>query len=213
MSGIRFIVTDAHAEPYAMAPTLMLRLRAEAGDGPVHAAIVRADLHIDAGARTYSVVEGERLVELFGTRDRWAETVRPLFWTQISFALPAFSGSREIDVPLACTYDFDVASAKYFHALEDGRIPLRLLFSGSVFTAVHGAFQVRPIPWDTEASFRLPVATWRDVMDRHFHDTTWIRLRRESFDALYRFRTDRALPSWDAVIEALCEETRPREAV
>lgn len=213
MNGIQFIVTDAHAEPHAMAPTLTLRLRADAGDAPVHAAIVRVDVHIDTGARSYSVAEGERLVELFGTRDRWTETVRPLFWTQVSFALPAFSRSREIDLPVACTYDFDVAAAKYFHALEDGRIPLRLLFSGSVFTAVHGAFQVRPIPWDTEASFRLPVATWRDVMARHFHDTTWIRLHRESFDALYRFRTDRALPNWDAAVDLLCADPHPREAV
>jgi hypothetical protein len=103
MSGIQFVVTDAHAEPHAMAPTLMLRLRADAGDAPVHAAIVRADVHIDAGARSYSVAEGERLVDLFGTRDRWAETVRPLLWTQISFAIPAFNHARELDVPLAST--------------------------------------------------------------------------------------------------------------
>lgn len=213
MSDVVFSVTGARVEPHAMAPTLVLRLHVTAaGAGTVHAAIVRCDLHIDVRRRRYSTAEGDRLVELFGTRERWGETMRPLFWTQVSFALPAFTGRLDFDLPVACTYDFEVASAKYFHALDTGEIPLQLLFSGSIFFVHAGAFQVKPLPWDTEADFRLPVGTWREVMSRHFHDTTWIRLRRESFDALYRFRTERALPSWEATVEALCPRSGPPEA-
>ncbi|HVC82418.1 MAG TPA: DUF6084 family protein [Chloroflexota bacterium] len=29
-----------------------------------------------------------------------------------------------VEVPIACTYDLKVAGTKYFHALEDGEIPL-----------------------------------------------------------------------------------------
>ncbi|HEY7790353.1 MAG TPA: DUF6084 family protein [Vicinamibacterales bacterium] len=214
MNDLAFTVTEARVEPHAMSPTLVLRLQVASGLGSaVHAAIVRSDLHLDVARRQYTAGEGERLVEVFGARERWADTMRPLFWTQLSFALPSFTGRMDFDLPVPCTYDFEVASAKYFHALDDGIVPIRLMFSGSVFTVTNGVFQVRPIPWDIETSFRLPVATWRDVMQRHFFDTTWIRLRRESFDALYRFRAEHALPSWESVIDALCAPTAPREAV
>ena len=45
-------------------------------------------------------------------------------------ASPARSRST---LPVPLTYDFEVATAKYFHGLEDGEIPLLLLFSGTIF--------------------------------------------------------------------------------
>ena len=46
-----------------------------------------------------------------------------------------FTGATEIDLPVACTYDFEVAAAKYFHSLDGGEIPIVLLFSGTVFAS------------------------------------------------------------------------------
>ena len=37
---------------------------------------------------------------------------------------PASPASTEVDLPVTCTYDFEVAAAKYLHALDDGEIPL-----------------------------------------------------------------------------------------
>ena len=31
-----------------------------------------------------------------------------------------FTGGTQVDLPLECTYDFEVTAAKYFHALRDG---------------------------------------------------------------------------------------------
>ena len=56
------------------------------------------------------------------------------------------------------TFDFNVASTKYFDGLNGGDIPLLMLFSGTIFYASQeNALQVAPISWELEArdtSFR-----------------------------------------------------------
>ena len=56
-----------------------------------------------------------------------------MLWTHASVVVPPFTGETTAEVPVSCTYDFNVAATKYFYALEDGEIPLDFLFSGSVF--------------------------------------------------------------------------------
>jgi hypothetical protein len=62
---------------------------------------------------------------------------------------------------------------------------------------------VERVPWEKEAAFRLPVRMWREVMDRYFPGSAWIRLQRESLDALQRFKAEHALPTWDDALTAL----------
>jgi hypothetical protein len=124
--------------------------------------------------------------------------------------VPGFESRTEVDLPLGCTYDFEVASAKYFHALDEGEVPLVFLFSGTVFTRGETGFSVEPVPWHKEAAYRLPVRVWRDLMDRYFPGSAWIRLGRESFDALHRFKGERALPTWDEAIDALLRQATER---
>ena len=102
-----------------------------------------------------------------------------------------------------CTYDLEVASAKYLEALDGDEVALLFLFSGTVFVKTENGFRVEQIPWEKEAAFRLPVETWRDLMESHFPGCGWIRLRRSSLDALRRFKAREALFTWDDVIEAL----------
>jgi hypothetical protein len=108
---------------------------------------------------------------------------------------------------MTCTYDFEVAAAKYFEGLDGGEIPLLFLFSGTVFTPGAAGFMVERVPWEKEAAFRLPVSVWREVMDLYFPNSAWIRLTRESRDALQRFKAERALPTWDDVVEVLLTGT------
>ncbi len=140
---------------------------------------------------------------MFGEPRRWAETVKPLHWTSLAVMVPGFQGAVTVDVPMSCTYDFEVAAAKYFEGLDEGEIPLLFLFSGTVFTPGGTGFMVERVPWEKESAFRLPVDVWREVMDRYFPNTAWIRLSRESRDALQRFKAEHALPTWDDVVEAL----------
>jgi len=188
MSNLGFRVLGARVEPYAAVPTLVFRLRITEADGlPIHAIVLRCQIQIEPGRRPYSPAEEERLLELFGEPHRWGETLRTMVWTHAALVVPGFEEAVEVDVPMACTYDFEVAAAKYFHALEDGEIPLLLLFSGTVFAKREIGFSVEQVPWDKEAAYRLPVRLWREVMDRYFPGSAWLGLRRVSFGALYRF--------------------------
>jgi hypothetical protein len=83
-------------------------------------------------------------------------------------------------------------------------VPLELLFSGTVFySAEDGRLQTARIGWDREAEFGLPVATWRRTMDHYFPGSAWMRVSRETFDRLYAYRAQNAIPSWDQTLESL----------
>jgi hypothetical protein len=209
MIALGFEVLGVRAEPYAAVPTLMFRLRITEGTGErIHTIALRCQIQIEPRQRHYGEAEEERLFELYGEAPRWGETLQTLLWTHASLMVQGFTGSCEIDLPVACTYDFEVTAAKYFHALDDGEIPLLMLFSGTAFTRGQTGFSVEPVPWEKEAPFRLPVRVWRELMDHYFPGGAWIRLRRESFDALHHFKGRRALATWDDAVEALIHEAK-----
>ncbi len=201
---LAFSIAGAAPDPHAASPTLNFRLRI-AASAPVHAILLRVLLHIEPRRRRHAPREAGRLTDLFGEPARWADTLHPLVWARTSVTTPTFEQSVEIDLPVACTYDFEVASAKYLDALEDGEIPLLFLFSGTIFLKSGNGFQVQQIPWEKEAAYRLPVRLWREALDALFPGCAWIRIRRESLDALERYRTRHGLPSWDDAIESMLQ--------
>ena len=121
--------------------------------------------------------------------------------------LPA-PGGVEMQVP--CTFDFNVAATKYFHGVENGEIPLCFLFSGTgLLRRRRRAPQVAPISWSKETRFRLPVETWRDMMEAYYPNTAWLCLRRDVFERLYQYKVRHGLPTWEAALERIlpeCEE-------
>lgn len=204
MSDLAFTVLDISPEPYAAAPNLLARLRITESTGePVHAIALRCQVQIDPRRRAYGGQEKIDLADLFGAPSRWGETLRPVQWMQTSTMVPGFTGEVEVNLPLPCTYDFDVAAAKYLQTLDGDDIPLTLLFNGTVFTRGVSGFGVEQIPWHLEASYRMPVRVWRELMDAHFPNTGWIRLDRETLRRLGRFRSERALTDWGQVFDAL----------
>ena len=205
MSPVSFEIVGARVEAYAAVPTLDLRLRITAVE-PVHALALRSQIMIEPKRRHYGPDEERRLTELFGETPRWGETLRPFLWTNVSTVITAFTDTTEVDLPIACTYDFEVAAAKYMHALDDGEIPIVAMFAGTVFARSANGLNASPVSWSEEASYRLPVALWRDMMDLYFPNSGWLRLRRETLDALHRYKTDRALLSWDETLERLLKE-------
>ncbi|MFJ6138209.1 DUF6084 family protein [Kitasatospora sp. NPDC092286] len=213
MSDLGFTCTGVRADPYAAGPTLVFRLRITAAEGlRVHALALRCQLRIEPGRRGYGEAEGKRLADLFGERSRWATSMHPVQFAHVPLMVPGFTGSTEIDLPVPCTYDLDVAAARYLRALDDGEIPVLLLFSGTAF-AGPGGFQVLPVPWDQEAAVRLPVAVWRDMIEQHFPGCGWLRLPGDLIDALLAYRSRRALPSWEATVRELLTAARIEEAV
>ena len=206
MTELVFDCIGVRAERYSAAPTVTFRLRvSETSGASIHALALRCQLRIEPQRRRYSAGEAERLADLFGDRSRWGETLKPLQFADLAVMLPGFQGGTEADLRVSCTYDFEVASAKYFDALADGEVPLLLLFSGTVFTKGPNGVMVERVPWDKEAVCRMPVRVWREAMDVHFPGTAWIRVRRETFEALQRYKSHRALPTWDDALDALIE--------
>jgi hypothetical protein len=117
-----------------------------------------------------------------------------------------FRGSTEIQLPVTFSYDLEIGSGRYFASLEAGEIPLLLLFSGTIFSVTDGKLQVQQVPWSKEASYRLPVSVWQEAVDVHFPNSGWITMSRQTLDDLQRFKTRRALPTWDATVSALLAE-------
>jgi len=202
-----FDCVGAHAERYAVAPSMSLTLRiAETTGVKVDAIALRCQIRIEPTRRRYSDAEAERLNDLFGDTQRWADTLKPLQFTTVSMMVPGFTGSTELDLPIMLSYDLEIGSTRYFAGLEEGEVPLLLLFSGTVFSSPGGRLQVQQVPWSKEASYRLPVGIWREAVEAHFPNSAWIRMSLQTLDALQQFKTRQALPTWDATITALLKQ-------
>lgn len=212
MTEFSFACTGVRADRYAAGPTLVFRLRITAsGDTPVHALALRCQIRVEPARRGYDSAEADGLADLFGERSRWGSTLQPVQFAQIALMVPGFTGETEADLVVPCTYDMDIAATRYLTALTGGEVPLLMLFSGTAFTGA-GGFQVEPVPWDREAAFRMPVATWREMVEQHFPGCGWIRLPRDTMDALLAYRSRRALPSWEATLEALLDDSAAAQA-
>jgi hypothetical protein len=207
MADLVFGCTSASAERYTATPTLSFALTITERSGvPVRAIVLRCQIRVEPHRRRYSAAEARRLHDLFGDTSRWADTVKPIQLAMVTTMVPAFSASTELDLQMPCTYDLEVASARYLQALDDGTIPLLMLFSGTIFVANGDGFAVELVPWSAEASFPMPVSIWHDVVDLHFPGSAWLRCSRETLDELSAFKSQRALPTWDATLAALLAE-------
>ena len=204
MAELTFDCIDVRPLKYAASPTLAFKLRiSELTGQPVHAMVLRVQIRIEPQRRRYADDESELLTHLFGDRSRWGETLKPFQFTTISVTVPAFTGATEVDAEVPCTYDLEVAAGKYFHALSDGVVPMVLLFSGTVFGKGGPGFWVEQVPWHTQAECRMPVAVWDELVSRYFPNVAWIKLPRDTVDALLKYKAQHAIPTWEAAIEHL----------
>jgi hypothetical protein len=201
---LNFKIEDAGVLEYAAGPTLRFALAIESQGGPVRSVALDIRVRIAATRRAYDARAQARLVELFGHPDQWGRSLRSLHWANVSLHVPGFRASTVVDLPLPCTYDFELTVSKYFHALEDGEVPLEFLFGGTVFYAApDGRLQIGRIGWDKDAEFRLPVTVWDEMMDRYFPNSAWLRLQRDCFDRLYAHKARGGFLTWEHAIDAL----------
>jgi hypothetical protein len=190
--------------PNAATPQLRFKLSiANSEPEPVHSIALRVQVQIEPVRRRYTAEEQDRLKELFGSPEQWSKSLHPLLWANVNMNVSGFSGKTVVDVLVPCTFDFNVAMTKYIYGLENGDLPVSLLFSGTVFHAGRIGLQVAQIPWDREASYRLPVRIWKEMMDLYYPDTAWICLKREVFDRLYEFKSQHGIPSWEQALEQI----------
>lgn len=122
MSDLVFEVGGVEPDRYAATPTLLFKLRVtETTGAPIHALALRCQIRIEPQRRRYEPAEEERLLAMFGETPQWGDSLRPFLWTHATAMVAGFEASTEVDLIVACTYDFEVAAVKYLHSLETAR--------------------------------------------------------------------------------------------
>jgi len=216
MPDLSFQIEKAEPQRFTVAPTLLFKLRITNAtpDETVHSVALRCQIQLEVTRRQYTPDDQGHLKDLFGEAERWSQTLKTMLWTHASVVAPAFTDNTLVDVPVPCTFDFNVAATKYFYGLADGDVPLNFLFSGTVFYADgEGNLQVAPIHWDKEARFRLPVKAWHEMMDIYYPNGAWLCLRRDVFERIYQYKVEHGIPTWEQALESLLpalEETVKR---
>jgi hypothetical protein len=206
MPDLHFEVIGVEPGHRGLAPLLhfILRISNTPESETIQSVMLQAQIQIQSPQRSYNSAEKEKLKELFGVPEDWGQTLRTRLWAHANVVVPQFAGRTEAILAVPCTFDFHVAATKYFYALEDGDVPLLFLFSGTVFyLAPNGHLQIQKVSWEKECAYRMPARVWRELMDHHYPDSSWIALRRDLFDRLYEIKRRESLASWDEVIDRL----------
>ena len=205
MPDLSIQIANAKVVPFAAVPMLAFQLEIgnAAPDEEIHTIALRCQIQIEVTRRSYAPQEQKRLLDLFGHPERWGKTLRNLLWTHTSVIVPGFEGSSTVaDMNVPCTFDFTVASTKYFEGLAGGEIPLLMLFSGTIFYgSSESPLQVAPISWEQEARYKLPVQMWREMMDTYYPNSVWINLHRDAFECLYQYKVEHGIPTWEQALE------------
>jgi hypothetical protein len=206
MPDLNIAVTGVKSGALGLTPLLNFELEVTnpVEGETIHSVALQTQIQISALQRSYTAVEKEKLVDIFGTPDRWGQTLSSRLWTIAGSTIRGFTGRTTAIVPVQCTFDLNVVATKYFYALDSGEIPLLFLFSGTIFYAgPDGRLQVQQISWNKESAFRVPVTRWKELMDDHYPNTAWLYLHRDVFDRLYAYRRAHGLPSWEETVERL----------
>jgi Family of unknown function (DUF6084) len=209
MPDLTITVANAEAVRFAATPSIAFEMSLKNSDPEetLHTVVLRCQIQIEVARRKYSGQDQEKLRDLFGEPERWGQTLRSLLWTHASVIVPQFTGSTTVSMQVPCTFDFNIAATKYFNGLSDGEIPLCFMFSGTVFYNDHeGSLRVAPISWDKETRFRLPLRTWKDMMDLYYPNIAWLSLRRDVFELLQEYKVRHGIPSWEQTIERVLAE-------
>ena len=198
--------------PFAATPLLGFHIAVtnSKAEQAIFSVALRAQIQIEVTRRPYSAEDQERLRDLFGRPSVGVRRCAICCGSTPPRRYAPFTGSTTVELQVPCTFDFNIAATKYFHGIESGEIPLCFLFSGTVFyDAGDGAPQVAPISWSKEARFRLPAATWREMMETYYPNIAWLCLRRDVFERLHQYKIRNGMPTWEAAFErmlAACEE-------
>jgi hypothetical protein len=200
-----FAVLAVSARRHAAIPALDFDVHVTEPSGrQVYVIALSAQIMIEPARREYDEAARERLVELFGPPERWGTTTNNVVWHRADAVVPAFTGSTTFRIGVPCTFDLEVAGAKYFNAVAGGEVPLAFNFNGTIhYRDDDGRLKVSLVPWSCSAEFRLPVSVWRAAMDDCYPSGRWIAIREDTLGALLADKARRGAPTMDAEVAAL----------
>jgi hypothetical protein len=205
MTTLEFTALGAEPIEHSASPGVRFHLHLSEPDGrEIYTVALSTQIQIDPARRAYEDGERERLVELFGAPERWGATTHPLQWARVEALVPSFTGSTAFTVEVPCTYDLEVASAKYFDALSGGDVPLSFHFNGTVlYRGADDRLQVVLVPWSCSARWRMPVEVWRSTIAAHYPGGGWVRLSSETLEALGRRKAALGSHTFDDTVREL----------
>jgi hypothetical protein len=203
-----FSVLGVTAVKYAAAPMLNFDLHiVEPSGRQVYMIALTVQLMLEPARRAYDADTHERLKGLFGEPERWAVTTRSLLWSHVDIVVPAFTGSTTVTLPVTCSYDLEVAAAKYLYSLPEGEVPLAFHFNGTIYYKDYdGRMQMVLVSWTRSCDYRMQVSVWKEMMQEYYPNTAWIALNGATIEALQREQLNRGLATPDACIEQLLKE-------
>src|SRR5215467_7204028 len=151
MPQVTFEIEGAKPLQYAAAPHIAFSLRINnSSEESIHTVVLRCQVQLEVARRSYTLQEQQSLADLFGAPGQWGETLRSKLWANTTVIVPQFDGSTVVDVPIPCTFDFNVAVTKYFGGLQNGEAPIGFYFGGTIFYTTAGIVQVSPISLEQE---------------------------------------------------------------
>lgn len=209
MPDLDFEVTGVDPAARGLTPLLHFKLKItnRPEEETINSVMLQAQIQIQSPQRAYSPNEKETLFELFGPPEQWGQTLRNKLWTHAHTNVGSFRGTTEAVLAVPCSYDLNLAATKYFYGIEEGEVPLLFLFSGTIFYAGADArLQVQQISWNKEAVYRMPVARWQELMERHYPNSAWLYLERDIFDRLYEYKRHAGVATWEQAFEKLLAE-------
>ncbi len=202
-----FAVLGVEVVEDAAAPTLRFRLGvSEPSEREIFTIALTAQINVEPARRDYDAATRERLVDMFGEPERWPATTHPFVWAHATTLVPTFAGAGMFTLPVHSTFDLEVAAARYFSSLPDGEAPLAFHFTGSILMrGDDGRVQVVSVPWSCTTTWRMPIATWRGMMQRHYPGRSWIGLQEDTVERLACYRREHGLHSFDACVERMLD--------
>jgi len=171
---------------FAAAPLLLFKLRRRQrrpGRADPRRSCWRCQVRIEPTKRAYGEErKAPSCANLFGEPHRWGQTLRKhALGTHTKRPWRRRSPGRRRRGPAPCPAPTTSTwrRRKYFAALEDGHVPLLLLFSGTVFHAAEdGSLPGSPkSPGRGRPSSGLPVQVWKDMMEHYYPNSAWLCLR------------------------------------
>jgi hypothetical protein len=197
-----FAVAGVEAEPNAATPVLRFSVEVTDASGrEIYTIALTALVQIDADRRAYDLETRERLLDLFGEQERIPATAGAVPFGRVETLVPSFTGTGTFEIVLPVSADLELAAARYFASLPGGAVPLTFNFNGTIFYAgSDDRLQITLVPWSCTARFRLRVGIWRELIERRYAGSGFVRLQPETLQHLRQRRAELGLPTFDATI-------------
>ena len=95
MPDLIYHVTGVSAVARGLTPLLHFRLTITnvPANETIHAVILQAQIQIQSGQRSYSPREKLKLADLFGSPERWGQTLRNKLWAHATVSVGEFAGA------------------------------------------------------------------------------------------------------------------------